>query len=123
MRQEGEGVVVEARVRGGAAKSASVYLDGKPIGTLPLTKGEAKVVSIKSPGATIARGANDLQLRFAGGPRGAKDELAEIDWIRVGPIDGEAPYSAPTRSDALASTTLGGIARRGISLRAPGWAR
>ena len=28
------GIVVEARARGGAAKSASVYLNGKPIGTL-----------------------------------------------------------------------------------------
>ena len=52
------GVVVEARVRGGAAKSASVYLNGKPIGVLPLVKGEAKVVSARAPNATLARGAN-----------------------------------------------------------------
>src|SRR5262249_16612908 len=34
------GIVVQARVRGGVAKSASAYLDGKPLGTLPFAKGE-----------------------------------------------------------------------------------
>ncbi len=114
------GVVVEARVRGGAAKSLSVYLNGKALGVLPLTKGEAKVVSIHAPSATLARGANELLLRVVGGARATRDNLAEIDWIRVGPIDGDLPYSAPTRSDALTTVSIGGVARRGISLRAPG---
>ena len=114
------GVVVEARVRGGAAKSLSVYLNGKALGVLPLTKGEAKVVAVRAPSATITRGANELLLRVAGGARATRDNLAEIDWIRVGPIDGDAPYSAPTRSDALTTVSIGGLARRGISLRSPG---
>ena len=36
---------VTNRVRGGTAKSASVYLNGKPVGVLPLSKGETKIVS------------------------------------------------------------------------------
>ncbi len=120
------GVVVEARVRGGTAKSASVYLNGKAVGVLPLTKGETKIVSAHATGATLARGANELLLRFNGAGRATKDNrdnLAEVDWIRVGPVDGDAPYSAPTRSDALTTLTIGGLARRGISLRAPGSVR
>ena len=51
--------------------------------------------------STLARGANELLVRFNGAGRTAKDNrdnLAEIDWIRVGPADGDAPYAAPTRS-------------------------
>ena len=62
-------------------------------------------------------------MRLVGGARATRDNLAEIDWIRVGPADGDAPYSAPTRSDALTTVSIGGVARRGISLRAPGSVR
>lgn len=120
------GIVVEARVRGGTAKSASVYLDGKAVGVLPLTKGETTIVSAHATGATLARGAHELLLRFNGAGRATKDNrdnLAEVDWVRVGPADGDAPYSAPTRSDALTTLTIGGLARRGVSLRAPGSVR
>src|SRR5437868_1129443 len=83
------------------AKSASVQLNGRPIGVFSLTKGETKIVNARMPTASILRGNNELTLKFNGGPRGGHDPLAEIDWIRVGPNDGDAPYSAPTRSDAL----------------------
>lgn len=121
--QSPAGIVVEARVRGGLAKSASVYLNGKPIGSLAFAKGETKVATAKMPGTSVLRGANELSLRFVGGARTAHDSLAEIDWIRVGPNDGDAPYAAPTRADALTTITLAGAPRRGISLRAPGSAR
>lgn len=114
------GIVVEARILGGAAKSASMFLNGRLIGVLPLVKGEAKIVSARAQGAQLTRGANELLVRLSGGARATRDNLAEIDWIRVGPVDGDAPYSAPTRSDALTTVTIGGLARRGISLRAPG---
>jgi arylsulfatase A-like enzyme len=120
------GVIVEARVRGGAAKGASIYLNGKPVGVLPLAKGETKVVSAHATGATLARGANELLVRFTGAGKATKDNrdnLAEIDWIRVGPADGDAPYSAPTRADAMTTLTIGGLAKRGVSLRAPGSVR
>jgi arylsulfatase A-like enzyme len=117
------GVVVEARVRGGAAKSLSVYLNGKAIGVLPLVKGEANVVSLHAATASIARGSNELLLRVVGGARATRDNLAEVDWIRVGAPDGDAPYAAPTRADALTTVNIGGVARRGVSLRAPGSVR
>jgi arylsulfatase A-like enzyme len=120
------GVIVEARVRGGTAKSISVYLNGKPVGSLALTKGETTIVSTRSQGA-VNKGANDLLLRFNGGPRTPRDQLvdqlAEIDWIRVGPNDGDAPYAAPTRNDVITSVSIGGASRRAVSLRAPGFAR
>jgi len=116
------GLTVEARVRGDLARNISVYLNGKPFGTLPLTKGETKVVSAKAQ-ATITRGANELLLRFNGGPKATHDLLAEVDWIRVGPNDGDAPYAAPTRSDAITSVAIAGTTKRSVSLRAPGFAR
>lgn len=118
------GVVVEARIRGGAAKSASVYLNGKPLGTLSVSKGETQVVALRAPSAVIARGANALTLHWNGGGKAAAhDDLAEVDWIRVGPIDGDAPYSAPTRNDAISTVSIGGVGKRSVSLRAPGFAR
>ena len=116
------GIVVEARVRGGIARSISVYLNGKPIGALSLSKGETTIVAARAQGV-VMRGTNELLLRFNGGPRSSSDDLAEIDWIRVGPNDGDAPYSAPTRNDAITTVSIGGTSRRAVSLRAPGFAR
>ncbi|AKU97556.1 hypothetical protein AKJ09_04220 [Labilithrix luteola] len=117
------GVVVEARMRGGAAKSASIFLNGKPLGVLPLTKGETKTVSARAASVPLLRGANELLVRLNGGGKGVHDELAEIDWIRVGPIDDDTAYAAPTRNDAIATIAIGGLAKRSITLRAPGFAR
>ena len=116
------GIIIEARARGGLARSASVYLNGKPIGTLSFTKGETTISAARAQGV-IARGTNELLLRFNGGSRSQHDPLAEIDWIRVGPNDGDAPYSAPTRSDAITAVSISGTSRRSVSLRAPGYAR
>lgn len=121
------GVVIEARLRGGAARNVSVFFDGKPVATFAAsrkeTRGEITVVSARAPNATILRGSNELSLRVPIGARAPRDEQVEIDWIRVGSFDGDAPYAAPTRADALTTVTIGGVARRGLSLRAPGSAR
>ncbi len=117
------GVVVEARMRGGLARRVSVYLNGKPVGALSLAKDESNIVAVRSTSAWLVRGANELTLRFASGSKSTHDVLGEIDWIRIGPNDGDAPYSAPTRADALTTATLGGVAKRVISLRAPGFVR
>ena len=117
------GVTIEARARGGLAKSASVYLNQKPVGTLTFTKGETSIVSTRIQQAVIQRGQNELLLRFNGGSKQQHDALAEIDWIRVGPNDGDAPYSAPTRSDALTTVAISGTSKRSVSLRAPGFDR
>ena len=118
------GVVISARVRGGAAKSASVYLNGKPIGQLVLSKGETTVLTAHAPTASILKGSNDLMLRFNGGAKAARDMLAEIDWIRVGPNDADtSSYAAPTRTDVVTTVSIGGAPKRAASLRAPGFAR
>jgi arylsulfatase A-like enzyme len=117
-----DGVVVTARVRGGAAKSMAVYLNGHAVGKAILPKGESKVVSLKASLVPALPGTNELLLRFSGGGRGATDALAEIDWVHVG--DAEDPnYAAPTRAEVLTSATRGGVPVRAISLRAPGYAR
>lgn len=116
------GIVVEARARGGVARSVSVYLNGKPIGALPLRKGETTLPSARAQ-AVVLKGTNELLLRFNGGPRGTVEPFGEIDWIRVGPQDSEGPYSAPTRNDAITTMTIAGAQRRAVSLRAPGFAR
>ena len=62
------GIVVEARVRGEAAKSASVYLNGKAIGTLVFTKGESAIVAAVTVATTpaIASGRRSDGSRLAG---------------------------------------------------------
>lgn len=120
------GMIVTARVRAGAARSASLILNGKPIGTLAfgkLNKGETAVVSARAPSSFVARGTNELTLRFNGGSRAQHDTLAELDWIHVGPNDDDSPYSAPTRGDVVTTVGIGDSRRRSISLRAPGFAR
>lgn len=117
------GIVIEARMRGALAKSVSVHLDGKAIGKLSLAKGEAKTVSIVAPASIVSRGEHELRFGFNGGPRTTHEDLAEIDWVRVGPNDGGESYAAPTRSDAVATVSVGGVAKRSVSLRAPGFAR
>ena len=128
---DGASPVIEARVRGGSAKSISVFLNGKAAGTWPLAKGEARVVSLtfapNAPnGPQLVAGTNEILLRFRGAARAgasAPDEEAEIDWIHVGgAVEGET-YAASTRADAVASVTLGGVPMRSVSLRAPGYAR
>jgi arylsulfatase A-like enzyme len=128
---EGASPVVEARVRGGSAKSIAVFLNGKAAGVWPLAKGEARVVSLtfapNAPnGPQLVAGTNEVLLRFHGAARSgasAPDEEAEIDWIHVGgAVEGET-YAASTRADAITSVTLGGVPMRSVSLRAPGYAR
>ncbi len=116
------GLTVSARVRGGAAKAISVVLDQKPIGQLGLTHAEVKVSEVKSA-APLEAGAHKLDLRFVGGGKATPDGLGEVDWVRIGPYDGDAAYAAPTRRDALASTAVGGRTQRAVSLRGNAFAR
>ncbi|WP_394835271.1 sulfatase-like hydrolase/transferase [Pendulispora rubella] len=115
---------VAARVRGGAAKSISVYLNGKPVGNWRLTKGETKILTARGSSELTTTGGNELLLRFNGVPKAAAGEAyAEIDWIHIGRGEPDANYAAPTRNDVTANPTLDGVARRALSLRAPGFVR
>ncbi len=116
-------VYVELRARGLAAKTVTVYLDGKILGPAQLAKGEGAVLTVKGTTALPLEGERELLLRFGGAPRATSDAMAEIDWIHVGAGDPEPNYAAPTRADVLASATVGGESMQAISLRAPGFAR
>ncbi len=112
---------VDLRIRGLAARRVTVTLNGKVVGTAPLSKGETVLRSLHAPSATLTNGTNELVLRF-GGLGKAPDAAAEIDWIRVGTQPSTA-YVAPTYDGAVATETLGGIPRRAIALRAPAFIR
>ncbi|HWL84631.1 MAG TPA: hypothetical protein VNO21_02445, partial [Polyangiaceae bacterium] len=115
---------VEARVRGGAAKSISVYLNGKPVGNWRIAKDETRIVVARASSDLVATGTNELLLRFNGVPRAQVGQAyAEIDWIHIGRGEPDANYAAPTRNDVTTNATFGGIARQALSLRAPGFVR
>lgn len=119
---KGEPVVIEARVRGGAARTIGFLLDGRPAGSASLVRGETRTITLKSQTAQLAAGANELVVQLSGGkPQG--EVLADIDWIRVGPWDSDAPYAAPTREEAVTSPAIGGVSRRALSLRPQSFAR
>ncbi len=112
---------IDARLRGLAAKSASVYLNGKAVGPLPFPKAETGIRSLKGD-ALFAPGVNELTLRFNGLAKQSTDAAVEIDWIRIG-FGTDSAYAAPTFSEAVATNTLGGTPRRALALRAPGFLR
>jgi arylsulfatase A-like enzyme len=114
---------VQARIRGGAAKSVSLTLDGKLLGTAQLAKGEARVVAVKSPSLSLTDGEHELFMRFAGAPRATSEPMAEIDWVHIGVGEPDERYAAPTRADTLVSGSFAGEPMRALSLRAPGFAR
>lgn len=110
---------VDAHVKSLLAKSATVTLNGKVVGSWSLAKGETRVVSAHSTSASVTAGDNLLVVRFNGVPKGSTDELAQVDWIRVGPAT-EGSYAATTRMDAIGTQTVSGVAKRSVSLPAPG---
>jgi len=115
---------VEARVRGVTARGVAVSLDGKAFAGGSLGKGEARVVLLRpATPVTLTPGGHELSLHFIGGPRAGEEPLAEVDWVHVGAGDTSEPYAAPTRSDVVLDATVGGRAKRALSLRAPGFVR
>lgn len=114
---------VEARVRGGAARTLSFYLNGRAVGTATLVRGESRVVAIKAPTAAPAPGGNELTLRFSGLAKGTTDASAEIEWVHFGLGEPDPGYAAPTGGNTRVSTSFGGQPERALSLRGPGFAR
>lgn len=115
---------VTLRIRGGAAKNASIFVNGKPAGVVTLTKDEITSVTARSMQRLVAPGRNEILIRFGAVPKTAGGEpLGEIDWVHVGSGDPDPAYAAPTRSDVSAHATLGGVSKEAIALRAPGFLR
>lgn len=112
---------VGLRMRGLTGKRVTVSLNGKVVGTAPLSKGETTIKELHTPSAQLTNTTNELVLHF-GGLGKAPDAAAEIDWIRVG-TQTDAAYAAPTYDGSVATETLGGVPRRAMALRAPAFAR
>ncbi len=113
---------VEARVRGILARTASVSIDGRPVGVWTLGKGETRIVIARaSSPLTLSPGGHELTLHFVGGARATDEALAEIDWVHVGTGEPGDPYAAPTHGEVAIDATVGGRSMRSVSLRAPGF--
>ncbi len=112
---------VGLRMRGLAARRVAVTLNGKQVGTAPLSKGETTIRELHASAATVTNGTNELVLRFGGAGK-APDAAAEIDWIRVG-TQPDAAYAAPTFDGLVASENLAGVPRRALGLGAPAFIR
>ncbi len=113
---------VEARVRGILARTASVSIDGRPVGVWTLGKGETRIVIARaSSPLTLSPGGHELTLHFVGGARATDEALAEIDWAHVGTGEPGDPYAAPTHGEVAIDATVGGRSMRSVSLRAPGF--
>ena len=114
---------LEARVRGGAARTLSFYLNGHAIGAVTLVHGQTRVVSLKGAAAQPVPGANELALRASGLAKGSTDPTVEIDWVHFGVGEPDPLYAAPTDRDTVVSRSFGGEPGRALSLRGPGVAR
>ena len=113
-------VFVSMRVKGGASRSAAVLIDAKPLGFLPMVRGQIRIASTRVSAMPLAAGAHALEIRFIGATHAAGDPLAEIDWVHVGvSVDETSTYAPPTQREIVSNATLGGVPHRSIALRAP----
>ncbi|MEZ4300205.1 MAG: sulfatase-like hydrolase/transferase [Polyangiaceae bacterium] len=115
---------VSTRALGKASRSASVYLDDQPLGTLVFSRAEAKVSSTVTTTLAADPGLHTITLRFSG--RARDDEpFADIDWLRIGiPDDETATYGPLTERDLLLpNAALSGVPHLALGLRAPGSVR
>lgn len=118
---EAQQIFISAKIKSLISKSAAVVLDGKPAGTLTLSRGQTKVVSTPTLSTPLAAGQHTVTLRFSGATRDGADPLAEVDWLRVGfPDDDPSSFAAPTHADVLQNlVSLGGVPHRSMALRVP----
>lgn len=119
-----EGISVTVRVHSLQAKSLYVVVDDKRLGAQKLTVGETRSVSFALSSGTLARGRHRVSLRFAGAPRGSKEPIVDLDWVRIGPpLGSNDSYAAPTLNDIVSDVVLDGVPKRAIVLRAPSTVR
>lgn len=115
-----ESVTVAVRVHAMLAKWLYVAIDEKRLGAQKLTIGETRTATFAPLSGTLARGRHRLSLRFAGGPRGSKEPIADLDWVRIGPpLEPGESYAAPTLNDVVSDVVLDNVPKRSIVLRAP----
>lgn len=113
-------VAVTVRLHAVSAKWLHVSIDEKRLGAQKLVPGETRAVAFPAAPGVLARGRHRLSLRFAGAPRGSKEPLVDLDWVRIGPpLDPAENYAAPTLHDVVSDVVLDGVPKRSIVLRAP----
>jgi hypothetical protein len=113
-------VSVTVRLHSMLAKWLYVAIDDKRLGAQKLVIGDTRSVSFPASSATLGRGRHRLSLRFAGSPRGSKEPIVDMDWVRIGPVlESGANYAAPTLRDVVSDVVLDNVPKRAIVLRAP----
>jgi hypothetical protein len=111
---------VTVRLHAMLAKWLYVAIDDKRLGAQRLTLGETRAVSFPTVSGGLARGRHRLSLRFSGAPRGSKEPIVDLDWVRIGPrLETGANYAAPTLHDVVSDVVLDNVPKRSIVLRAP----
>lgn len=111
-------VEVAVRALGVASRAMNVYIDDRRIGVVALSREEPKISSL--PVEELSAGTHTVTLRFGGGPQGADDPYAELDFIRIGrPLESAENYAPPTIRDIVTDVVLGGVPERAIVLRSP----
>lgn len=113
-------VFVSLRARGKDARKAEIAIDDIPIGQVALSS-DAKILQTATTRLPIDEGLHHVTVRFRGSLGSDDEPFAEIDWLRIAvPDELGRDYGAPTLVDLRApAAQLGGIPRRGLSLRAP----
>lgn len=119
-----ENVAVTVRLHPLLAKWLYVGIDDKRLGSQKLVAGETRNLSFGAAPGTLSRGRHRLSLRFSGAPRGSKEPIVDLDWVRIGPPPpkGES-FAAPTQKDIVSDVVLDGVPKRAIALRAPSFVR
>lgn len=112
-----EGAVVGVRGRGGRSSGASVYIDDHRLGSVRLGADDG-VATTGSLSRVLEPGHHTVRLRFFGRADPKADEVATLDWLRIGASsDVVENYAPPTRGDVLEDIALGGEPARALVLR------
>ncbi len=113
-------LTIGVRLHPVSAKWIYVAVDDKRLGQQKLVPGETRALSFPAPTLALERGRHRISLRFSGAPRGSKEPLADLDWVRIGPaLESGLNYAAPTLRDVVSDVVLDGVPKRAIVLRAP----
>jgi hypothetical protein len=112
-------LLVSMRARGAAARSAVVSLDGRPLGTITLSRTQTRVAGTHFTQAPVAAGAHAIELRFTAPTRTQGEPSAEIDWVRAATSEEPGTFAPPTMGQIVSNVALGGVPHHAIALRAP----
>jgi hypothetical protein len=120
---KGTPLVLEPRLIGGGARSATLLINGRVAGRASLVRGQPKQLTLTTSDVEVLPGRNELTLRFPAQASKGNDVAAEVDWVHIGPPDDLGPYAAPTRALSTGGFKVDAELLRGLLLRAPGHAR